>query len=366
MEPDSAVPSRCGSVGTAFDGGTSETTPSELVGSVPTNPDGVVGQTSEQVTYTDPALNILKQHTELLNQSDNTAPAIVGGKLDSGCGVTFVLEGKQEEVGAIGLVGLGVDDNSRWLVQGLEGGRGYRMMIVLESVHAPTSHTVKLKLDQNISVLTLENGGAIFVNKEDLVIGSIAEPWALDANGQQVPITQTITKTDIRITVDTSNVTAWPVVADPEYHTFRCNSQSQVTKLGTAKQYLNGQRCPEYRDIVARGYYPKWIKHFSLWRVGKADGGCGEPLPIPDRLNIWGIGVIYDFRQACKGHDYCYDLGHSKRLNYANMNRLTCDNIMYNDMKYDCSKRSTIHKPKCYSEASKLYIGARSLGTWLF
>ncbi len=190
----------------------------------------------------------------------------------TGCGVAFIIKGEQEEVGAVGVVGVGINDDSRWLLQNLLGGRGYRMMVVLENAQAGTSHTVNLELDQNISVVNIANGGAVFVNKDNLVIGSILEPWALDANGQKVPVTQTITKTSITITVDTTNVTAWPVIADPEYHTFRCYSHHQVTTLGTTLQYLNGHKCPRYTDIIARGYYSNRRAHFRLqcWAAAKA------------------------------------------------------------------------------------------------
>ena len=351
----------CGSIGSTTDGAGD--------GSVPTGPldddsastNGAAGQVAESSTYDDSALNILSEHTELLGQSDSTAPAIVEGKLDSGCGVAFVLEGTQKQVGAVGITGLQINESSRWLVQGLDGSRGYRMMAVLENAQASNSYTVKLELDQDISLVSLDNGGAVFVNDDDLVIGSILAPWALDANGQPVPITQAVTTTGITITVDTSSVTAWPVIADPEYHTFRCYSQHQVTTTGTASQYLNGQKCPRYADIIARGYYPQWIEHFNRWRVGKANGDC--TLLEPDRLNIWGIGVIYDFRQACKGHDYCYDLGHPDRLNYTNVTRSSCDSIIYGDMKYDCSKRSIHVKVRCYATASTAYAAIRAC-TW--
>ena len=329
----------------------------------------------------DSALEILDEHTELLDQSDSEAPAIVEGRLESDCGVAFILEGTHKQVGAVGMTGLQIDENSRWLVQGLEGGRGYRMMAVLENAQASKTYTVKLQLDQNNSVVALDNGGAVFVNDNNLVIGSILAPWALDANGQAVPITQTVAKTGITITVDTSSVTAWPVIADPAYHTFRCHLQHQVTTTGTASQYLNGQKCPRYSDIIARGYYPEWIEHFDRWRVGKANGDCTG---IPERLDTWdpqdiidiliilglsrtyplAFGVIYDFHQACQAHDYCYDLGHSDRLNYSNVGKSACDNIMHEDMKYDCTKRRFYVRPLCKFIAGGAFATVSAVGSF--
>ncbi|MYB11529.1 MAG: hypothetical protein F4Y28_16365 [Acidimicrobiia bacterium] len=374
----------CGSVGSAIDsaGGNGPGPTGPVDGSsVATN--GSVGQVAENSTYDDAALKILDEHTELLRQSDVTDPTIVEGKLESDCGVAFILEGADKQIGAVGITGLQINENSRWLVQGLEGSRGYRMMAVLENAQAPKSYTVKLELDQDISVVSLDNGGAVFVNNDNLVIGSILAPWALDSKGQSVPIVQTVATTGITITVDTSSVTAWPVIADPTYHTFRCYSQHQVTTTATASQYLNGHKCPRYADIITRGYYPQWIEHWNRWRVGKANGDCSW---IPERLDVWtreGVeevltileittttpipripGVVYDFHQACQGHDYCYDLGHSDRLNYTNVDRLDCDNIMRSDMLHDCPNRRFHVRWLCRLIANGAYKAVRSGGSF--
>ncbi len=360
-EPISGGTSSCGSTGNATDSAGSPTPPGPT-DDIPVSTNGAVGQIADYSSYDDSALKILDEHTELLSQSDSADPAFVEGKLESDCGVAFILDGTQKQVGAVGVTGLQISEGSRWLVQGLEGSRGYRMMAVLEDARAPKSYTVKLELDQNISVVSLDNGGAVFVNENNLVIGSILAPWALDANGQSVPITQTVSKTSIIITVDTSSVTSWPVVADPTYHTFRCYSQHQVTTTGTASQYLNGHKCPRYADIIARGYYPQWIEHFNRWRVGKANGDCSAGVSERDESIF---GVIYDFNQACKGHDYCYDLGHSDRLNYENVTKVNCDSIMLDDMNYDCSNRSFPQSRICETTAQAIYAVVSLCPNWV-
>jgi len=371
----------CGSVGSATESTGSSSVPTGPIEDSSSPKYGAVGQVAGDSTYNDSALRILDEHTELLRQSDSAAPTIVEGRLESDCGVAFVLEGTHKQVDAVGITGLQINDNSRWLVQGIEGSRGYRMIAVLENAQAPKSYTVKLELDENISVVGLDDEGAVFVNDNNLVIGSIHAPWALDDAGRPVPINQAVTTTGITITVDTSSVTAWPVIADPTYHTFRCYSQHQETASGTASQYLNGQKCPRYADIIARDYYPKWIEHFDRWRVGKASGDCTG---IPERLDTWdpqnivdvlialgltrtyplAFGVIYDFHQACQGHDYCYDLGHSDRLNYSNISKSDCDRIMHDDMKYDCTKRRFHVRSLCKFIAGGGYALAARIGSF--
>ncbi len=229
-------------------------------------------------------------------------------------------------------------------------------MAVLENAQAPKSYMVKLDLDEDIKVVNLSDGGAVFVGSENLVVGSILAPWALDALGQVVPITQTVTATSITITVDTSSVTAWPVIADPAYHTFQCHSHNLVTTTGTASQYLNGLRCPRYEDITARGYYPEWIKHFNRWRVGDRNGECSFTAERKTTL----LGVIFDFTQACQTHDYCYDLGAASRLNYSHVKKTDCDQIFRDDMFYDCSNRSLHNRPDCWYYANIYFVGVKA------
>ncbi len=185
-EPALDGASSCGNVGSTTDGTGDGSAPTGPLDDSPPSTNGFVGQTAGASTYDDSALNVLDEHTELLGQSDSTAPAIIEGRLESDCGVAFVLEGTQKQVGAVGITGLQINENSRWLVQGLEGSRGYRMMAVLENALAPKSYTVKLQLGQNNSAVALDNGGAVFVNDKNLVIGSILAPWALDATGPRL------------------------------------------------------------------------------------------------------------------------------------------------------------------------------------
>lgn len=375
----------CGNLGSVADDGGDGSALSGLVEGSAVSAGGIVAQVGEHSSYDDSALGVLSEHTLLLDQSADVDPVVADGKLDPGCGVAFVLGGVEKEVGAVGVIGLGIDDDSRWLVQGLNGRRGYRMMAVLENQQATKSYTVGLELDDDVSLVTLDNGGAVFVNSHDLVIGSILEPWALDANGKSVPTTQTVTSSSITITVDTSNVTAWPVIADPEYHNFSCVMPGHAARTGTARQYLRGARCPFKSDILKRGYFPQWIVSFDLWRVGKRNGDCTG---IPDRLDTWKPkdvkdvlailrlavgsimkinipilpGVVYDYTQACKAHDYCYDLAKTRRLNYANVHTYSCDWIMYNDMLHDCEHRRFHVKSLCIQIAGYAYSAVSVLG----
>ncbi|MCY4257557.1 MAG: hypothetical protein OXE04_04625 [bacterium] len=346
----------CGAVGQATDSANSSSEGSNVQPFDQPSPVGNVNQSGAQSDYQHDGLKLLSAHTKLLEHSDSAKPVIEGGTLDAGCGVSFQFKGTPISVGATGIVGAKIDENSSWLVQSLEGERGYRMMVTLKNTQASTSYTVKWNLENNLRLHLLDAGRAVITNQHDMVVGSILEPWALDAAGNAVPITQEISSKSIKITVDTSKVTNWPVVADPEYQKFRCTKRGQTTRKATARQYLSGQYCPYYSDMGPYNYFPEWIIHFGRKRVGDPNGACNL---IPERLDTWRPkdlvsvltaiavtytraftpGVIYDYHQACQGHDYCYDLQQDDRLNYPNVSKQECDKIMLDDMRFDCTHR---------------------------
>lgn len=110
-EPVSGGTSSCGSTGSATDSTGGSPTPSGPLDDNPVSTNEAVGQIAENSSYDDSALKILDEHTELLSQSDGADPAFVEGKLESDCGVAFILEGTQKQVGAVGVTGL---QNSQW------------------------------------------------------------------------------------------------------------------------------------------------------------------------------------------------------------------------------------------------------------
>lgn len=201
------------------------------------------------------AVRFLRESTEFMSQSDDTDPILVDGRLRVSCEVGFDLAGTPAQVSAAGVTGLKVSENARWLVQALEGDRGNRMMVVVKNSAAPLSYTVDLSLDPDVSVIAFDNGSAIFADRHDQLLGSIAPPWALDANDNPVPVTQTVTDEAITITIQPNADTAWPVIADPAYHIFTCR-WFKVSTSGSASSYLNGELCPNGSDIRARGYAP--------------------------------------------------------------------------------------------------------------
>lgn len=288
------------------------------------------------------ALRVLGRQTFVLEQSQTgaTTQQNRGGALMAGDGVTITpVDATRVRPSSQPGVAVAASGNpqSGYLLQSLEGGRGVRAMVTISGPDAPTSFKFDLSIPRGAFIAEAADGSVGIgqtVNGEDVLSGTIAAPWAIDADGNDLPVTQKVSEKGIKLAVNTANVTSWPVVADPSYHYFGCPSSSQY---GNAWSYAYGHVCPGFFDSLSIGYFPVWIEHFGLWRVGRQSGNCGDWI-MPDRLNIWGWGVVYDWRQACKVHDYLYDL--RRHLNYPYVSRLDSDNIFRDLMEFDCSHRT--------------------------
>ncbi len=103
---------------------------------------------------------------------------------------------------------------------------GYQVAEQLSGPSAPTSYSYKLNLPTGYkpmietngfggSIVALSNAGNGVALDKTNTIGFINPAWAVDANGNSVPTRYTVSGKTVTQTVDTSAVTAWPVVADP-------------------------------------------------------------------------------------------------------------------------------------------------------
>lgn len=61
----------------------------------------------------------------------------------------------------------------------------------------------------------LEGGSVDFSSEDGAHLGSVTAPWALDANGAHVPTSYTLDGMTLVQTIDHSDSTAFPVIADP-------------------------------------------------------------------------------------------------------------------------------------------------------
>lgn len=316
----------------------------------------------------EPALQALGRHTYILEQSD-TAPTPTASSRNG-----------RSELTPGGGLGIGVDiapgqlkrssqpgvahartgqPHSDYFVQNLEGDRGMRVIVSLEGPEAPTDYSFDLNLPNGAIILEAADG-TVGIGLDDELLGTIPLPWAIDADGRSVPVSQTVSETEIVLSVDTKAVSVWPVIADPTYYNY--TSCVVPTTTATAAAYASGYACAPLFHNFANGYFPVWIEHFNRWQVGQPENFGDTCSWMPDRLNIWGYGAIYDYRQACKVHDYLSDLGGQR--NYPSVGRLDVDNIMRDLMYWDCQHRSgSIWYPSpqqdCFIAANGAYANVR-------
>lgn len=289
------------------------------------------------------ALRMLGRHTFVLEQSQTgaTTQQDRGGVLVARDGVTITpVDARSVRRSSQPGVAVAASSNpqSGYLLQSLEGGRGVRAMVTISGPDAPTASEFDLSIPEGAFIVEAADGSVGVgqtVNGEDLLFGTIAAPWAIDADGKPVPVTQKVTEKGIKLTVNTANVNSWPVVADPSYYAFPCHASSRG---GIATDYATGWRCPGFWDSITIGYFPVWIEHFGKWSVGAPKGATDICSWSPNRLEIWGYGVIFDFHQACLVHDYLYDL--RRKAGFPFIWRLDSDNIYHDLMEWDCRHRS--------------------------
>ena len=108
----------------------------------------------------------------------------------------------------------------------------------------------------------------------------------------------------------------------------------------------------------------------ALLLVLFAGQGAGATMvqPVPsdacgnDFVDVPDSGRLFDFTEACLGHDDCYGLGGTES------DRRACDNAFLADMQASCDQMwpgQFFKRRACYSVATTYYLGAR-LGGWAF
>ena len=113
----------------------------------------------------------------------------------------------------------------------------------------------------------------------------------------------------------------------------RCH---QVPEAGTV-DYLTGIACPPDGFARTMGYEPVLVETPYGWRYTKpafAGGECSGPLA--------DTGPFWDFSEACRAHDYGYDL-----VRFGVGDRAEADALLFRDMMVGCSAQRTLGGDGC-------------------
>ena len=112
-----------------------------------------------------------------------------------------------------------------------------------------------------------------------------------------------------------------------------------------SQDYLTGRVCPPAGFAATMGYKPVLARTPYGWRYLKpswAGGDCSGPLT--DR------GPFWDFRTACRTHDYGYDL-----VRFGVAERPEVDRLLYRDMKASCLAAGRVEGGPCKVLADTAY-----------
>jgi len=226
-----------------------------------------------------------------------------------------------------------------------------RALVVLNGPEAPVEHRFPVSVPEHWTVVPDAVGGYVLFDGPAWVdgvppAGVIGAPWAYDADGAPVPVTQTLVGDEIVLRVDHAGA-AYPVVADPSYSRLRCTSTSA---FGTTDAYMNGTTCPTQAFFNRHGYFPVWGVHQGVSRAVEQRGECSW---YPD------TGPYWDFQIPCKGHDYCWDLvrmnKYVNRATYTNVTEGRCDQIFRDDLFRHCGQRGWATRGPCRAEANLVH-----------
>jgi hypothetical protein len=124
----------------------------------------------------------------------------------------------------------------------------------------------------------------------------------------------------------------------------------------TTIQYETGVACPPRAFAVSFGYRPVLVSTPAGWRYTRpssAGGGCSGPMS--DRGPFWSFG------DACRAHDYGYDL-----VRFGIGDRGAADLLLYRDMRRTCTTSDPVADWACRTLADSahavLWVGDATPG----
>ena len=136
----------------------------------------------------------------------------------------------------------------------------------LRSPEAPRSEVFELDIPSGSTLVSSKEGGAEVLDADGETVLSVAAPWAMDAEGDQVPSDLTIDGHSIIVSVDPSADATYPILLDPVFESYNFNGQSTP---GTAGKDWSGASNP--------GFYHGWSSSPNYGMTVQAFGGATSP-----------------------------------------------------------------------------------------
>ncbi|MEU8585085.1 hypothetical protein [Streptomyces abikoensis] len=113
---------------------------------------------------------------------------------------------------------------------------GIRALAVLKDSAAPREQRYDIGLPDGARLVKLNTGAVAAIAKNGTFLGGFATPWAKDATGNPVPTSYRIDGNTLIQSVQTTDSTAFPVVADPKW----LHDASKGTAMGLVSGCIGG------------------------------------------------------------------------------------------------------------------------------
>ncbi|MBP2400721.1 hypothetical protein [Streptomyces syringium] len=113
---------------------------------------------------------------------------------------------------------------------------GLRTLAVLKNATAPREQRYDIGLPDGARLVKLNTGAVAAVTKNGTFLGGFTTPWAKDATGNPIPTSYRIDGNALIQSVQTTDSTAFPVVADPKW----VNDAAKGAAMGLATGCVSG------------------------------------------------------------------------------------------------------------------------------
>jgi hypothetical protein len=233
-----------------------------------------------------------------------------------------------------------------------------RIVSMLKNAQAPTVLDFDLTLPAGTE-LGATKGGAYTIQRSgtengSVPVGVIPAPYAYDALGRKVNVTQTATSSNIHLVVEPTTGVRYPILVDPTYYPIHCKS---VTLNNSAYDYTEviGD-CPYGASFVkAAEYFPV---------IAQVQGGHNRQVnPVGDGCSGGSVEdtAWFDYNTPCAMHDYCWDLVRVRSpFAYWGVETHPCNDQFFAAMNEHCDSRSLIYAQMCYSTAELYFAGVEA------
>lgn len=162
--------------------------------------------------------------------------------------------------------------------QATEGG-GVQTVFTLDGPQAPTSYPVSITVNDGGGLQLLEDGSVAVINPDGSSISGIGVPWARDGNGAAVPTRFEVVGNTVTQHIDTSAVSAWPVIADPFWSGFS-NYMRCILGVGV--------------PLGVAAVFVTFLGWAGAWSALRGAISAGTPLPGWGTIVRWYLTPVWN------------------------------------------------------------------------